>query len=257
MKSKTDRYRRALWCLCASVPLLAVAPKASADIVTVTVIGLVAPYQFDGQYHVAPVIDQTGIFGQPGANLVGDTFKILWTVNTNCACSVNYPDYVVGGPIDGTASPIISAVLTINGASVIYGPGEYGVIQGYNFAPAVASGFYVNVTVSPANAAINSKVDSRTNNLPDSITQPFSYALTPGTDNVSNGFPPNFIGGSFFEPAPGSPSGVLAGYFYVSTITLDNPSFGVPGPIAGAGLPGLILASGGLLGWWRRRKKLA
>jgi hypothetical protein len=47
----------------------------------------------------------------------------------------------------------------------------------------------------------------------------------------------------------------LLGFLALDDVSLTPAA--VPGPIVGAGVPGLILAGGGVLGWWRRKRKAA
>ena len=88
-------------------------------------------------------------------------------------------------------------------------------------------------------------------NLPSSgpITDPVGLAAFTGTGTL-----PTQLLITDFSGQPSTDTFATNGSFS-GTLTYNFAD--VPGPIAGAGLPGLILAGGGLLGWWWRRRKTA
>jgi hypothetical protein len=58
-----------------------------------------------------------------------------------------------------------------------------------------------------------------------------------------------------YEGDMGNDSGRIDNVLLQGSLAQESTTTAVPGPIAGAGLPGLLMAGGSLLGWWRRKRK--
>jgi len=124
-------------------------------------------------------------------------------------------------------------------------------------AAAVSSNYYFNfATAGTANLAITGfgglGVEANPNSGSIGAGQNAFYfpSFVPGAASTSTGY------GEFQYPfnlaaTDGNTDPNATGYFFGVELT---PASGVPGPIAGAGFPGLVFAGGGFLAWWRKRR---
>jgi hypothetical protein len=221
---------------------LAMCLPAHADVIDITATGTVGSGW-----------DYLGLYGSPG-DLTGKSFTASFVFDTGILgvrtiIAPTSEDYLGGTGIKIASkdpnnpqpvSPVVSASLIIDGSKASIFPGVW---NGELYAESTEFYLFSGDFTIGGSSANYLQMDVLNAGIPHSIS------LLNGTWSVGDS------GVSQFQNTSDGVNIDAIGSLSISSITIVNESVAVPGPIVGAGLPGLMLAALGLLGWRRRRKK--